>query len=229
MGRTKEEKRKIGGHDADCMKKAVDLVKNGMSILKAAEKFNLKYSIVRRYVKQHETQDNAGYGPNYEVNAIFSREQEATLKAYISECSLMFYGLTAKETRQLAYQLAIANNLKVPSSWLSTQMAGVDWLKSFRNRQSDICLRKPEACSLARATAFFNNLKEVFQRYSGFGDETRIYNLDETSTTTWRKRRLTTCCIVSATGHALPPAMVFPRKKIYCNYKSRKDYTWRLK
>lgn len=138
-----------------------------MNIHKAAEKCNLKYSVVRRYVKQHETQDNAGYVPNYEVNAIFSREQEATLKAYISECSLMFYGLTAKETRQLAYQLAIANNLKVPSSWLSNQMAGVDWLKSFRNRQSDISLRKPEACSLARATAFnrtnvqlfFNNLK----------------------------------------------------------------------
>lgn len=30
MGRTKVEKRKFGGHDADCMKKAVDLENNGM-------------------------------------------------------------------------------------------------------------------------------------------------------------------------------------------------------
>lgn len=241
MGRTKTENRKIGGHDARDMKKAVDLVKNGMSIHKAATECNLKYSTVRRYVKKHETHDNARFVPNYEVNAIFSREQEEILKAYISECALMFYGLTAKETRQLAFELAIANKLKVPSSWLSNQMAGVDWLRSFRKRHSDISLRKPEACSLARATAFnrtnvklfFNNLKETYQRYPGFGDGTRVYNLDETSTTTVQKPQkvlapkrsnvckvtsgergvlVTTCCIVSATGHALPPAMVFPRK-----------------
>ncbi|CAH2091634.1 unnamed protein product [Euphydryas editha] len=241
MGRTKTENRKIGGHDAKDMKKAVDLVKNGMSIHKAAQECNLKYSTVRRYVKKHDTQNNAGFVPNYEVNAIFSREQEEILKAYISECALMFYGLTAKETRQLAYQLAIANKLKVPSSWLYNQMAGIDWLRSFRKRHSDISLKKPEACSLARATAFnrtnvqlfFNNLKEAFQRYSGFEDGTRVYNLDETSTTTVQKPQkvlapkrsnvckvtsgergvlVTTCCIVSATGHALPPAMIFPRK-----------------
>lgn len=191
--------------------------------------------------KKHETGDNAGFVSNYEVNATFSRDQEEILKAYISECALMFYGLIPKETRQLAYQLAIANKLKVPRCWLSNQMAGVDWLRSFRDRHRDISLRKPEACSLARATAFnrtnvqlfFNNLKEAYQRHTGFEDGTRVYNLDETSTTTVQKPQkvlapkgsnvckvtsgergvlVTTCCIVSATGHALPPAMVFPRK-----------------
>lgn len=52
MGRTKTEYRKIGGHDAKDMKKAVDLVKNGMSIHKAAKEYNLKYSTVRRYAKK---------------------------------------------------------------------------------------------------------------------------------------------------------------------------------
>lgn len=47
-----------------------------MSIYKATQKYNLKYSTVKRYTKKHETQDNAGFIPNYEVSTIFSREQE---------------------------------------------------------------------------------------------------------------------------------------------------------
>lgn len=121
-------------------------------------------------------------------------------------------------------------------------MAGFEWLRSFRKRHPDISLRKPEACSLSRATAFnkhniakfFSNLKSVMQRYPCFADGTRVYSLDETSTTTVqqpgkilaskgnnvakvtsgeRGTLVTTCCIVRATGHALPPAMVFPRKR----------------
>ncbi|XP_050685281.1 uncharacterized protein LOC126979789 [Leptidea sinapis] len=71
-------------------------------------------------------------------------------------------------------------------------------------------------------------------RHPTFADGTRIYNLDETSTTTVQRLSkvlapkrtnvskitsgergtlVTTCCIVNTTGQALPPAMVFPRKK----------------
>lgn len=71
------------------------------------------------------------------------------------------------------------------------------------------------------------------QRHPSFGNGTRIYNLDQTSTSTVQlpqkvlapKGRsickvtsgergvlVTTCCIVSASGQAIPPAMVFPRK-----------------
>lgn len=245
MGRTKKLERKIGGHSAQDMQKAIQLVKDGRSIHKAAVECNLKYSTLRRYVKRHELNDEAGFVPNYEVNAVFTHEQETILKNYISECALMFYGLTAKDTRQLAYQVATANNLKVPPSWVKNKIAGVDWLRSFKKRHSELSLRKPEACSLARATAFnksnvnrfFANLKIAMERYPGFGNGTRLYNLDETSTTTVQRPQkvlapkrsnvckvtsgergvlVTTCCIVSASGQALPPAMVFPRK----NFKS---------
>lgn len=71
-------------------------------------------------------------------------------------------------------------------------------------------------------------------RSPNFCNGTRVYNLAETSTTTVQRPPkvlgpkgkniskvtngergvlVTTCCIVSASGHALPPAMVFPRKK----------------
>lgn len=132
----------------------------------------------------------------------------------------------------------------MPSNWEREKMAGKQWLRSFRKRHSELTVKKPEPCSLARATAFnrmnvakfFNNLKTAYERHENFGNGSRIFNLDETSTTSVQRPQkvvaasgrstnkvtsgergvlVTTCCIVSATGQALAPAMVFPRK----NYK----------
>ncbi|KAJ8967716.1 hypothetical protein NQ314_002662 [Rhamnusium bicolor] len=69
-----------------------------------------------------------------------------------------------------------------------------------------------------------------------FKDGSRIYNLDETATTTVQKTckvvvvratkqvskatsgergtLVTTCCIISDSGNFLPPVMTFPRKRI---------------
>ncbi|CAG4986819.1 unnamed protein product, partial [Parnassius apollo] len=123
-------------------------------------------------------------------------------------------------------------------------MAGLEWLRSYRSRNLDLSLKKPESCSLARATAFnkdtvkmfFDNLKNVMERHPSFGNGCRIYNLDETATTTVQKplkviapkgrqnickitsgekgTLVTTCAIVCASGQALPPALVFPRKNL---------------
>ena len=76
-------------------------------------------------------------------------------------------------------------------------------------------------------------LKEVYSRNSSFADGSRLYNLDKTATSTVqnpnniitlkgvkqvaqgtsaeRGTLVTTCCIINALGHALPPVMVFPR------------------
>lgn len=122
-------------------------------------------------------------------------------------------------------------------------MAGIDWLYGFKKRHPEIRLRKPEACSLSRATSlnrhnvqtFSDNLFDILQRYPSFGDGVRVFSLDETGTNTVQKPKkvfaskssrqlnkvtsaergtlVTTCCMVSAIGSALPPAMVFKRKK----------------
>lgn len=74
------------------------------------------------------------------------------------------------------------------------------------------------------------------KRNSAFADGTRIFNLDDTSTKTVQKPQkviapkgrknigkvtsgergtlVTTCCIISASGIALPPVMVFSLEKI---------------
>lgn len=81
---------------------------------------------------------------------------------------------------------------------------------------------------------FFEKLENVLKRHPNFSTGLRIYNLDETGTLTVqnsaakvlaekgtkqvskiqsseRGTLVTTCCIVNASGHAIPPVMVFPR------------------
>lgn len=153
----------------------------------------------------------------------------------------MFYGLTRQEVRQLAYEVAMINRINVPKKWHEKKVAGKEWLYSFRKRHNKLSLRTPEGCSLARATSFnrhnvdifYRKLKEVMSRNPAFADGTRIYNLDETGTTTVQKPQkvlgvkgqkqickvtsgergvlVTTCCIVNAAGNFLPPVMIFPR------------------
>lgn len=67
-------------------------------------------------------------------------------------------------------------------------MAGDKLYRGFRSRNSEISLRTPEGCSLARATSFnrhkVKTFQDVYSRGLNFADGTRIFNLDETSTTT---------------------------------------------
>ena len=82
---------------------------------------------------------------------------------------------------------------------------------------------------------FFTNLEALYLRESKFGDGFRIWNLDETATTTVQRCNkivtkkgikqvnsvtsgegralVTSCFFISASGDTIPPAMIFPRKK----------------
>ena len=120
-------------------------------------------------------------------------------------------------------------------------MAGNGWLYGFIKRHSDFSLRKTDACNLSRATAFnkhtvaafFGKLKNVYDCNAEFANGTRLFNLDETSTSTVQKPRnvvtlkgqkqvsqvtsskrgtlVTTCCFVKALDYSLPTVRIFPR------------------
>jgi hypothetical protein len=115
---------------------------------------------------------------------------------------------------------------------------GVEWLKQFHLRNPRISLKKPEACSLSRATSFnkhnvstfFTHLREIIRKNPALGEGGNIYNLDETALTTVHTTRkvlaatdtrrlnkvtsaergtlVTGCCIIRGDGIFLPPAMI---------------------
>jgi len=111
----------------------------------------------------------------------------------------------------------------------------------YRKRYPDFVIRKAEGCSLSRATSFnkhavmqfHNKLERVLDRHQCFRDGSRLFNLDETCTSTVpgeqkllaikgtkqvsqctsseRGTTLLTCCIVGAAGEVVPLVMVFLR------------------
>lgn len=178
-----------------------------------------------------------GYNPH---TCVFSSEQEAKLTKYLLEAADLYYGLTPVEVRSFAYKCAVTYNLRTPEKWHETMMAGADWFSSFMTRNPSLSIRKPQATSLARATAFnrtttnefFDNLSTAMRKHN-FAPQ-NIYNVDETGVTTVQtpnhivaqkgkkevgaltsqeRGTLVTCAIaINGTGNSIPPIFVFPRK-----------------
>ncbi|KAF2899617.1 hypothetical protein ILUMI_06558 [Ignelater luminosus] len=198
MGK-KPEEHKIGTVTAKQMSAVADLVlKDNYSIRAAAEKLNIKFQTLHRYLTKKQKNPDiplACMAPNYAVRRIFSAEQEDELDEYITKCSKVAYGISTKECQKLAFEMAIRNNIKVPDSWNVCKSTGVEWMRHFLKRRRNI--RQPEAYSLSRLTSFnpynvdlfFDNLESVLRRIPQVADGNRIFNLDESEVTTAHKPR----------------------------------------
>jgi len=166
---------------------------------------------------------------------------EKDLEEYIIDMSNRFFGITNIDLRTMAFELAVRNC--VPNKFNSvTKCAGKKWLYAFRQRNTNIALRKPESTSYARATGFnkpavqkfYNLLGDLITKH-GF-DGSRIFNCDETGmktvqqqhakvlakagqrqvgalTSAERGKNVTFICTVSGCGQFVPPCFVFPRKR----------------
>lgn len=173
MPRSRVEHRKVGAHSHEQMRDALQAIKDGTSIRKAAANYKIPFTTLQRYQAKQKTQDQlARLTPNYAVNQVFYCDHELILKEYYKNCAILFYGLSVTDCRQVAFEMAKTNHIKMPKSWVENRLAGLDWFKGFRQRHQDLTLRKPEACSLARASAFnretvnkfFDNLENVIKR-----------------------------------------------------------------
>ena len=224
----------------EVMERAIQAVKEGMSVRKAAKTYSIARTTLNNNLVKAKKDSTATLEPNYKHSQIFNQEQETSLANYLEKCSGMFHGLTTKNVRTLAYEMAFLNRIEVPATWTDNHIAGREWLFGFLRRHETLAIRQPEATSLARATAFnratvgafFNILHDCLEMIGASGD--RIFNLDETGVTTVQKvpkvvatkglkqvgqitsrergELVTVCVIVSASGQTLPPAFVFPRK-----------------
>lgn len=224
---------------------------SGKSLRKAADMFGLNHVSLSRYKKKRESVpgnapvDSVTMGYN-SAKKVFTSAQETEIVAYAIKSADIYFGLSTKDLRQLAYDLTVRYNLDRPASWDTNEIAGVEWFRGFLDRHPELSVRCAQATSLARATsfnknnvdAFFDNLELVLDRDKFEAKD--IYNVDETGITTVQKpnrivaRRgtrqvgaltsaergsLVTVTIVgNAIGNILPPMFTFPRVRYQIHF-----------
>lgn len=152
----------------------------------------------------------------------------------------MSHGLTPSQTRELAFNFAVANKIAVPPNWTENEKASEDWFSAFMKRNVTLSIRAPEATSQARTSGFnapvvaqfFNLLMELLIRFGL--SAARIWNADETGIPTVlappkviatkgmkqvqqtvsaeRGVNTTMLAFICAAGTHCPPVFIFPRK-----------------
>ena len=225
--------------DAHTIKAAVMAVESGsLSLRAAAQEYTISKSSLQRKIKVNKETSYSNLYFDEQHKYIFNKTQEDELSIYLRQASNMHYGLDVRETKQLAYQYAIKNDIKIPENWKKSETAGTEWFYLFLNR-TKLSIRTPEATSLSRTTSFnctnvdtfFKNLDSVQKRYNFSAD--CIYNIDETGLTTVHKpvkviagkgvkqvgqvtsaergTLVTMVGCINALGNFIPPFLIFPR------------------
>lgn len=166
------------------------VINKEMGYYKAARQFNVPQTTLERQTKK-KLENN-----NYEINkkggtkfqCVFSEQQENELVDYLLSMESRLFGLTMKDLRSLAYELAERNNLTHKFNKKKC-LAGQDWVASFLERHPNPSIRQPESTSGARAMGFnkvsvnqfFSLLEKTIDKH-GLTAE-KIYNCDETGVT----------------------------------------------
>lgn len=213
------------------------LIAEGLSKRKAAEQVGMKESTLRKRLKSNSIAVKLG-----RFSLTFTNEQEDEIYNYLKRCDDLYYGLNMTTLRTLIYEYAEINH--IPHRFnKKLKMAGRDWVYGFFKRHPDLNLRQPTQTSIARAMGFncfqvnqfYDNLQSLQDKYKF--KPSRIYNMDESGINTVPKKipkvisikgkklvgkivsaergqTITLVCAMSATGSYVPPAFIFPRKKM---------------
>lgn len=241
MGKYKRTSQRHSYSKEDLKTALTLILQHGEIIRDVGRRYKIPESSLRRHIKirnhiREKKSTSLGRAP------IFTPEEEKELADHALRLAKMFFGLTSKELRTLAFKFAEEKKIKHSFNRV-TEMAGKDWFHSFMTRNSKISLRKPEATSVNRVSAFnkkdvdlfFKNLVEIQERFRIPPD--RIYNVDETGISTVPKekykrigptgikqfgilssaergRNITVICAMSASGTFVPPLFVFPRVRM---------------
>ncbi|XP_038130121.1 uncharacterized protein zgc:113274 [Cyprinodon tularosa] len=126
MPRTYKRKTNWGSTPLEALERAPNDVKAGKSIRSVAKERNIDRSTLRRYIKKREVKEvkAAGYSGTAEARRVFSEEMEKDLADHIKQLADQFHGLKPKKCRELSLELAIRNNIPIPSNWREKGLAG---------------------------------------------------------------------------------------------------------
>lgn len=165
----------------------------------------------------------------------------------IVQCVKIYYGLSIREIKELAWNYAKKIEINYQVNWNANKQAGKDWFYAFMKRHSNLSMRLPEQISLNRAKGFnYQNVREFFSNYNDVlsvanFDAFSIYNMDETGFSTVptkigkivaekgvkrvgilsaqeRGSMITMALAVNAAGVTVPPLLYSRQNE--CNHRS---------
>lgn len=222
------------------MKIAVKAVQGGAKLRQTAALYNIPVMTLSDYVKQTGTSRTVTF-KKMGRKPVFTAQQENEMKEHILLLCRKFYGMTPDSLKHSVFEYAERNKIKNPFN-KALKQAGKDWMYGFLKRNPEISIRRPEATSINRILAFnsqevklyFDNLTQVMNKHK-FPPH-RMFNIDETginnvhrpgkilaakgekqvgaATSGERGKTITICCCVSATGHYIPPMIIYPRQRM---------------
>ena len=217
------------------MKEAIAFIKEGNGLRHAARLHNVPVETLRRRVIGAVSSD-CKPGPT----TILTKEEEECLAHYVIEMADRGFGLQSEDLLRTAFTIVDRSGRPHP---FQNGMAGRGWLEAFRRRHPEISFRTPQALSYSRAAGaskpavddFFAKLGGLYGRLNLINKPMQVYNVDETgisvvhkpgkvltavgrkhvySITSGEKGKTYTVVVcVSASGQAMPPLMIYPRKR----------------
>lgn len=216
-----------------------------MGLKKAAKHFSVPKTTLQRFVNQTEFSAEELVEKKLGRKPVLSDYLEKQLVQYLLLMESKYHGLTRRDVKVMAFQLAERNNLKHPFG--AKEEAGRAWLDHFLRRHQDkLSIRKPTGTSISRANGFnresvnkfFDLLENEYEKHKFTAD--RVFNVDETGlsivqtkipqiigmkgkrqigalTAAERGSTMTVICCMSAGGRFIPPMLIFPRKNMSDN------------
>ncbi|CAM1323964.1 Uncharacterised protein g8535 [Pycnogonum litorale] len=172
----------LHGHRKICVDVWLPLMQDRMGFNEAARQYKIPKPTIRRHRlglnKYAKSAIKLRGGP-----CVLPKEVEDELVRHIKDLDDLFFGITVKDLRKLAYEVARAHGIDKFSE--EKQSANKTWYYNFMRRHPDLRLRTPEATSMARTKGF--NRKDIgdfFEKYYALIDE------HEFKYTTWMKQAI---------------------------------------
>ena len=183
MVRTYKRKSERGAYGDDALKEALAALQN--QPMKAVSR---QFGIPARTLRQHRdkkvtTVGSLRLGPRQPV---LTTDVEVTLREHVAYMERCLYGLTTKDVRRLAYDLAV--KLDRPHMFSDeTKMAGRDWLYGFFRRHPDLAIRRNLKAPTLREPSGSTGPK-CSSSSSSTGTSYRLPTIHPAGSGTWMRR-----------------------------------------
>jgi len=223
-------------YSEECIDKALNAIKNGISLRKAAKTFGVPKSTL--YVKKkNKCPVHANKGPA----TVLTKNEENLICEWIFECSSRGFPVTKDQLLNTVQKFVIDTKKEVP---FRDGRPGRHWYESFKHRHPDLAERLAQNLTYSRASVTEEALRQWFEKVRKHLetldllniDPSRVFNCDETAFFFCPKpnqvivkrglkavykiingnerQNLTVLFMVRGDGIVIPPMVIFPYQRM---------------